>query len=83
MPTIYTNLLAKGYFPKELPPHFFTELFARFAATKRGRATLKRYQPADKFTRCVEYRLALPGLNTRNLAIPHPAGFSQLAVPSI
>ena len=80
MPTIYTNLLAKGYFPKELPPHFFTELFARFAATKGGRATLKRYQPADKFTRCVEYRLALPGLNTRNLAIPHPAGFSQLAL---
>ena len=80
MPTIYTNLLAKGYFPKELPPHLFTELFARFAATKRGRATLKNYQPAEQFTRGAEYRLALPGQNTRQLAIPHPAGFSQLAL---
>ncbi len=79
MPTIYTNLLAKGYFPKELPPHFFTEFFALFAATQRGRTTLNNYQPADKFTRCAEYRLALPGLNRRELAIPHPAGFSKLA----
>src|SRR5438067_372695 len=76
--TIYQTLLARGYFPKELPPAFFTELFANYATSKQGRTVLKDYKAKDGFTDCVGYRLALPGLATRLLAIPHPASFAQL-----
>lgn len=61
MPTIYKTLLAKGYFPKELPPAFFSEDFATYATSKPGRALLSSYTPPDKFTEVVRYRLALPG----------------------
>jgi hypothetical protein len=77
--TIYSTLLQRGYFPKELPPSFFTVEFARFATTKDGRATLASYKPADNSTHCVSYSLALPGLVRRDLRIPHPASFAALA----
>jgi hypothetical protein len=77
--TIYVTLLTRGHFPKELPPAFFTEQFAQYATTKNGRATISNYQPADNFTECVKYRLALPGLDRRELRIPHPASFAILA----
>jgi hypothetical protein len=47
--SVYGTLLARGYFPKELPPAFFTDLFARYATSKAGRAVLDKYVPADKF----------------------------------
>ena len=79
--TIYATLLGRGYFPKELPPSFFTEEFARYATTVSGRATLKDYKPSNKATDLVSYRLARTGggLIARSLAIPHPAGFATLA----
>jgi len=63
--TIYSTLIAHGYFPKELPPSFFTEVFAKYATTMNGPKTLEGYKPADNFTECVGYRLALPGPNRR------------------
>jgi hypothetical protein len=77
--TVYRSLLARGYFPKELPPAFFTELFARFATTQNGRAAISAYKPADNFTECAKYRLALPGLDRRELRIAHPYSFAKLA----
>jgi hypothetical protein len=77
--TIYQALLSKGYFPKELPPAFFSEQFARYATTKQGRSTILRYKPTDNFTECTKYRLALPGLERRELKIPHPFSFASLA----
>jgi hypothetical protein len=77
--TVYQSLLARGYFPKELPPAFSTEQFAKFAASKSGRKLLAKYAPADNFTECFKYRLALPGLDRRELRVPHPASFSMLA----
>lgn len=77
--TIYGTLIARGYFPKELPPSFFTELFSKYARTKRGRDALERYVPAQGFTECVSYRLALSQGNHRDLGIPHPASFASLA----
>ena len=77
--TIFSTLLARGYFPKELPPAFFTSQFAKYAATKPGRAVLSAYQPADNYTECVKYQLARPGLDRRELRIPHPASFANLA----
>ncbi|MGO8793458.1 MAG: RNA-directed DNA polymerase [Candidatus Sulfotelmatobacter sp.] len=77
--TIYRTLLSRGYFPKELPPAFFTEQFGKYATTKKGRAVISEYRPADKFTQCVSYQLARPGSDRRELKIPHPASFSKLA----
>lgn len=77
--TIYRSFLARGYFPKELPPAFFTEQFAKYATTKGGRAKIAAYAPAEDFTECVRYRLALPGLDRRELRIPHPFSFATLA----
>jgi hypothetical protein len=48
--TIYKTLLNQGYFPKELPPAFFTEQFAKYATSNQGRAVLETYQPSDNFT---------------------------------
>jgi hypothetical protein len=76
--SIYNTLLERGYFPKELPPAFYTLQFARYAATQTGRRTLDNYRPADNFTECVKYSLALPGLDRRELRIPHPASFAKL-----
>ena len=76
--TVYQTLLARGYFPKELPPAFFTESFAKYATTKNGRSTIASYIPQDNFTECFKYRLALPGLDRRELRVPHPASFATI-----
>src|SRR5262250_2079102 len=77
--TIYRTLLARGFFPKELPPAFSTEEFSRYATTAKGRLVLADYKPLDGFTECVPYQLALPGYGMRQLQIPHPATFADLA----
>ncbi len=80
--TIYATLLSQGYFPKELPPAFFTEDFSNFARTRAGRAALVAYRPQDDFTECGSYRLALSGQNgvaNRPLHIPHPHAYAALA----
>ncbi len=77
--TIYSILLARGYFPKELPPSFYTEDFARFATTRVGRATVTNYKPQDGFTECVDYQLALSGGHRRGLSIPHPHSYAKLS----
>lgn len=77
--TIYRTILARGYLPKELPPDFTSELFAKYATTLKGRANLHAYKPADNFTNCVVYNLALPGRNRRELRILHPFAFTKLA----
>jgi hypothetical protein len=79
--TIYGELLARGYFPKELPPAFFTDDFSSYARTIAGRAALKAYKPTSNLTELVAYRLARPsqsGLEIRPLSIPHPATFAAL-----
>jgi hypothetical protein len=80
MATIYRTLLAKGYFPKELPPSFVTEHFAQYATSHAGRATIAAYRPANSFTECVTYELALPGGGRRSLGLPHPGSYATLAL---
>src|SRR5581483_6234463 len=75
--TIRATLLARGYFPKELPPSFYTDAFAAFASTKVGRRLLAEYTPPDVME-CVDFSLALPGLGRRELRIPHPVAFTRL-----
>ena len=75
---IYRTLLSRGYFPKELPPAFFTEGFAAYASSTPGRQILEGGAAAS-FTNCVAFRLAGPGAVGRELAIPHPSSFAALA----
>jgi hypothetical protein len=75
--TVSRTILTRGYFPKEMPPAFFTERFAHFAATTAGRAIILAYNPTDHFTECVKYRLARSG-SWRNLQLPHPVSFARL-----
>jgi hypothetical protein len=48
--TIRRTLIERGYFPKELPPAFTTEQFAKYACTREGRQILAKYQPTDNCT---------------------------------
>jgi hypothetical protein len=77
--TILSDILAKGYFPKELPPAFFSEQFSRYACTRHGRSVIQAYKPSSGSTECVNYQLALPGLRRRSLRVPHPATFAHLS----
>lgn len=78
--TIYKSVLTRGYFPKELPPAFFTDQFAAFATTKNGRTLLEKYGAEDNYTECVKFQLARVGSERRELKIPHPALFAKLAI---
>jgi hypothetical protein len=75
----YRTLLERGYFPKELPPAFSTDSFAKYAASSSSRSILLKYKAAENFTECLKYQLARPGLNRRELRIPHPASYAGLA----
>jgi hypothetical protein len=77
--TILKTLLMRGHFPKELPPAFFTEQFAKYSTTGGGRNILAAYRARDNFTECGKYQLALPGSHRRELRIPHPASYAHLA----
>ena len=68
-----TELLEKGYFPRELPPPFHTDLFAAFAVSNGGTWTKK------KWTRSVAHNLARPGGLRRPLKIPNPLSYLALA----
>ena len=50
-----------------------------YATSKSGRNVISKYKPADMFTQCVGYQMARPGSYRRELKIPHPYSFAQLA----
>ena len=77
--TIYKTMLARGYFPKELPPAFFTDSFATFATTRNGRRVLQQYRPEEGYTECIRVDLARVASERRELKIPHPALYAKLA----
>lgn len=68
-----TALLARGYFPREIPPTFSTKSYARYAR-KVGSGW-----PTKTWTRCVAHNLARPGGLRRPLKIPNPISFYPLA----
>ncbi len=76
MPTLL-DLLAKGYFPRELPPAFSTTGFANAVA---GGGTLNvgfvAAQPTSAIL-CVHNMVRSAGLR-RNLGIPNPVPYSRL-----
>ena len=72
------DMLAKGYFPKEIPPPFTTTPFANFI-----QANPTYYpDPAVKYgpTKLVRHHLAQVGRNRRILSIPNPINFLRLVM---
>lgn len=68
-----SSILSKGYFPRELPPTFYTAKYARYAK-KEGPSW-----PIGRWTRCVQHSLARPGGLRRPLKIPNPLSFFTIA----
>lgn len=74
-----STLLAKGYFPKELPPPFSTASFAHkiaavealWAAYEAGltKEEKKKYPPVSRYAR---FDMARKGHSRRMLAVPNP-----------
>ena len=71
--TIANALLARGYFPRELPPAFTTAQFAAVAAA----SPLPRLFSLE--TQCASHSSARPGSLRRPLKIPNPLSHLVLA----
>ncbi len=78
-----SNVLARGYFPKELPPPFNTGLFGAFADTAAAATleldTTKKGSANNLITRPAIHNLARSGTLRRTLTIPNPVNQYQVA----
>lgn len=80
---MFQKILAKGMFPRELPPPFTTVEFAKWAAPKRTRPPAG-WRTGHKggfanHARAVHYSHRRVGMLRRRLGLPHPALFFHLA----
>ena len=69
------DLASRGYFPAELPPPFNTRSYG----TLMGSAPPPSIFDSDKASRPVTHNLKREGLLRRQLSIPNPVNFYQLA----
>ncbi|MEF8719478.1 MAG: RNA-directed DNA polymerase [Candidatus Accumulibacter necessarius] len=77
-----SNLLARGYFPKELPPPFNTRSFGAFADTAPAAIhlnTTKKGMKSNLTTQPAIHNLARSGTLRRKLSIPNPVNQYQVA----
>src|SRR5258708_37353232 len=72
------DLLWKGYFPKELPPPFTTKKFAVTLASLSAGAP-QQFTKGSPKSQLAHHSLARPGKLRRQLGIPNPVNFFQLA----
>jgi hypothetical protein len=73
------DLLARGYFPAELPPPFNTRDFAGTITTRGLTLPLKFTEPKGKWCEYTSYSLARPGALRRRLAILNPLAYYRLS----
>lgn len=85
--SVINLLLAKGYFPKELPPPFTTKKFADFVNSASFNVTNCMIapdggghltHPKKGRSRLCQHNLSRPDDTNRSLQIPHPAHFYYL-----
>lgn len=76
MPTL-EQLLSRGFFPKEYPPAFTSQSFARYFV-KNGAAVLSAIPKKDFSTTSATHNLARPGGARRRLHIPNPFAYARL-----
>jgi len=76
------TILSIGYFPKEVPPQFYTSDFAKYACTKEGRMSLavlaNEPNKSRPFYESSAYTLAEPDNAYRNLELVHPVAYTAL-----
>jgi len=84
------HLLQKGYFPKELPPSFTTELFSNnfhsisdswnHLKSELGRTTpdILKHKKGYKKSKCVLFSIPKKNYSRRNIEIPNPFHHSAL-----
>lgn len=68
--SLLENLLAKGYFPKELPPGFTTRAYGTLLTTSAPPASFSN--PKRKPSKLCHYSLARSGSFRRKVSIPNP-----------
>jgi hypothetical protein len=73
MNSVTESLLALGYFPKELPPCFSTEAFAKWA---KGAPAIS--VPKSQTYLPVTHSLARTAGVRRTLSVPHPEAYLRL-----
>lgn len=73
------DLISRGYFPRELPPAFTTQLYGELI--KKNNASLpKEFDLNSKVkSKPVIHNLARPGSLRRKLSIPNPLNYYQVA----
>ncbi len=75
------SIIRNGYFPRELPPPFTTEMYGNLVYAKKS-SLPKEYDGASKPTflsHCCSHNLARVGSLRRELEIPNPVNFFHLA----
>ena len=73
-----TNLLAKGFFPRELPPAFSTTAFAKSVTGPKGGLVGKMNEgDQQKAELCVHNMVRSGGLR-RHLGLPNPVHYARL-----
>src|SRR5688572_24160736 len=72
------DLLARGYFPRELPPPFTTRPFARWA---KNAGSPSQWTATKERTRFAVHNQSRAGTLRRKLALPHP--FQQAIIADL
>ncbi len=73
------DLLAKGYFPDELPPPFNTKVFSDKITVRGLRLPTQFTEPKGKWCEYTTFSLARPGALRRRLAILNPLAYYRLS----
>jgi hypothetical protein len=71
-------LLARGFFPKELPPPFRTVSFASLVA-KSLKSLPAEFDSSGAASKTISFNLARVGILRRELGIPNPISYFRLA----
>lgn len=79
MPLQLSDLLSKGYFPKELPPPFTTINYSRALSDPLVAPPAAAFSSPPKYSPSCVHNLVRTGGLRRNLAIPNPKHFFRLA----
>lgn len=79
MPLQLSDLLSKGYFPKELPPPFTTTNYSQAMSGPLAAPPVDAFSGLPKHSPPCVHNLVSTGGLRRNLAIPNPKHFFRLA----
>jgi hypothetical protein len=76
-----SDLVNKGYFPRELPPPFTTYSLANFVSANPLPAGFgyAHNRKGNRISKAAEHNLARAGSLRRRLSVPNPIGFLQCA----